>query len=144
MSNAELKHFFGSHQFIKSVSAGVIAAGLDNYVNYEGNISNPNILTRNLTFGAIVGGSIYASNYIAPSFTHMVPIPDTALFSGKTLEHRLVEVGLASGSSLLINKFALNVTNRSLLTQLGIIVLTDVVSEYIADYAKSKPLAYLS
>jgi hypothetical protein len=122
----------------------VLAAGLDNYINYSGDISNPNILSRNLSFGAVVGGSVYASNYIAPSFTHLVPIPDTALFSGKTLEHRLIEVGLASGSAILINKFAFGVSNKSLLSQVGIILLSDVVSEYIADYAKSKPLAYLS
>ena len=144
LSNAEIKHFFGSHQFIKSISAGVLAAGLDNYVNYSGDISNPNILSRNISFGALVGGSVYASNYIAPSFTHMVPIPDTALFSGKTLEHRLIEIGLASGSAVLINKFAFGVPNKSLMTQIGIILLSDFVSEYVADYAKSKPLAYLT
>jgi hypothetical protein len=74
----------------------------------------------------------------------MVPIPDTALFSGKTLEHRLIEVGLASGSAVLINKFAFSVPNKSLMTQIGIILLSDFVSEYVADYAKSKPLAYLT
>ena len=143
LSNAEIKHFFGSHQFIKSISAGVLAAGLDNYINYSGTIA-PGVISQNLTFGALVGGSVYASNYIAPSFTHMVPIPDTALFSGKTLEHRLIEIGLASGSAVLINKFAFGVPNKSLMTQIGIILLSDFVSEYVADYAKSKPLAYLT
>jgi hypothetical protein len=33
--------------------------------------------------------------------------------------------------------------SKSLLSQVGIILLSDVVSEYIADYAKSTPLSYL-
>ena len=143
LSNAEIKHFFGSHQFIKSISAGVIAAGLDNYLNYNGTIAS-GVLTQNFSFGTLVGGSIYASNYIAPSLTHMVPIPDTALFSGKTLEHRLIEIGLASSSATIITKFGFNQPNTTVLSQVGIILLSDVVSEYIADYAKSKPLSYLS
>ena len=74
---AEMDHFFKSHCFIKSVTAGVVAAGLDNYLNSTAR-SNPVVLTRNATFGAIVAGSIISSDYIAPSFTHLVPIPDTA------------------------------------------------------------------
>ena len=121
----------------------MLAAGLDNYVNYSGNISNPNVLSRNISFGAVVGGSVYVSNYIAPSFTHMVPIPDTALFSGKTLEHRLIEVSLGTGGAILLNQ-SLRTSYTSLMKQAGIIVLSDFVGEYVGDYAKSKPLSYLS
>ena len=101
---AEIDHFFKSHTFIKSATAGVIAAGLDNYLNNTAR-TNPQIIARNATFGAIVAGSIISSDYIAPTFTHLVPIPDTALFSGKTLEHRLIEVSLGASAALLVNTF---------------------------------------
>ena len=140
----DVEHFFKSHVFIKSLAAGVVAAGLDNYLNAsEGYRMNPQIIAGNVAFGSIVGGSILASNYIAPSLTHLVPIPDTALFSGKTLEHRLIEVSLATGGAVLLNQ-SLRTSYTSLMTQAGIIVLSDFVGEYVADYAKSKPLSYLS
>jgi hypothetical protein len=102
---AEVDHFFKSHAFIKSLTAGVVAAGLDNYLNAsDGYHMNPEIIAGNVAFGTIVGGSILASNYIAPTFTNLVPIPDTALFSGKTLEHRLIEVSLGTGGAVLLNQ----------------------------------------
>jgi hypothetical protein len=140
---AEVDHFFKSHAFIKSLTAGVVAAGLDNYLNAsDGYHMNPEIIAGNVAFGTIVGGSILASNYIAPTFTNLVPIPDTALFSGKTLEHRLIEVGLGTGGAVLLNQ-TLRTNYTTLMTQAGIIVLADVVGEYVGDYAKSTPLSYL-
>jgi hypothetical protein len=140
---AEVDHFFKSHAFIKSLTAGVVAAGLDNYLNAsDGYHMNPEIIAGNVAFGTIVGGSILASNYIAPTFTNLVPIPDTALFSGKTLEHRLIEVGLGTGGAVLLNQ-TLRTSYTTLMTQAGIIVLADVVGEYVGDYFKSKPLSYL-
>jgi hypothetical protein len=139
----DVEHFFKSHVFIKSLAAGVVAACLDNYLNAsEGYRMNPQIISGNVAFGSIVGGSIFASNYIAPSLTHLIPIPDTALFSGKTLEHRLIEVGLGTGGAVLLNQ-TLRTNYTTLMTQAGIIVLADVVGEYVGDYAKSTPLSYL-
>jgi uncharacterized membrane protein YgaE (UPF0421/DUF939 family) len=73
-----------------------------------------------------------------------VPIHDTALFSGKTLEHRLVEVSLGTSAALLVNTFVLPSSRGTLMAQAGIVLLSDFIGEYVADYAKSKPLSYLS
>lgn len=142
MAKSEVEQFFRSHAFIKSLTAGLISAGLDNYVN-DGGVLYPSVITKNLAFGTLVGGSIIASNYIAPSLTHLVPIPDTSLYSGKTLEHRLIEVGLSTGSAIIVNKVVFDITNVGIMKQIGIIVLADVLSEYIADYSKSTKLSYL-
>ena len=136
-------NFFKSHTFIKSVTAGVVAAGLDNYLNNTAR-TDPQVLMRNASFGTIVAGSIVASDYIAPSFTHLVPIPDTALFSGKTLEHRLIEVSLGTSAALLVNTFVYKASRGTLMAQAGIVLLSDFVGEYVSDYAKSQPLTYLS
>ena len=140
----EIEHFFKSHCFIKSITAGVIAAGLDNYLNDQGRVTNTIVISRNASFGLLVGGSIIAADYIAPSLTHLVPIPDTAIFSGKTLEHRLIEVSLGSATAVGLNRFAFHQSVGSVVSQVGIVVLSDFIGEYVADYAKSQPLSYLS
>ena len=140
----DVEHFFKSHCFIKSITASVVAASLDNYINYAPDIrANPIVLGRNISFGAVVGGALIGANYIAPSFTHLVPIPDTALFSGKTLEHRLIEVSLGAGGAVVLNR-VMSGSGTSLISQIGIIVLSDFIGEYVADYSKSKPLSYLT
>ena len=99
---------------------------------------------RNATFGSIVVGSIIAADYIAPTFTHLVPIPDIALFSCKTLEHRLIEVSLGTSAALLVNTFVYKASRGTLMAQAGIVLLSDFIGEYVSDYAKSQPLSYLS
>ena len=141
---SEVESFFKSHTFIKSAFATVVAAGLDNYINDESRITNSIVLTRNASFGLLVGGSIIAADYIAPKLTHIIPIPDTALFSGKTLEHRLIEVSLGTSLAVGLNRFAFQQSVGSVINQIGIVVLADFVGEYAADYIKSKPLSYLS
>ena len=143
MSKHDVHNFFQSHTFIKASVAAGVAAGLDNYLN-NSDRTNPKVIMKNASFGAIVGGSIIASDYIAPSLTHLVPIPDTALFSGKTLEHRLIEVSLGTTAALALNKFVYEASRGTLLSQAGIVLLSDFIGEYVADYAKSRPLSYLS
>jgi hypothetical protein len=143
MSKHDVHNFFTSHTFIKAATAGVLSAGLDNYLNNTAR-TNPQVIMKNATFGGIVASSIIASDYIAPTFTHLVPIPDTALFSGKTLEHRLVEVSLGTSATLLVNTFVLPSSRGTLMSQAGIVLLSDFIGEYVSDYIKSKPLSYLS
>jgi hypothetical protein len=145
MSKHDVHNFFTSHTFIKAATAGVLSAGLDNYLNNSGAArSNPQVIMKNATFGSIVAGSIIASDYIAPTFTHLVPIPDISLFSGKTLEHRLVEVSLGTSTTLLVNTFVLPSSRGTLMSQAGIVLLSDFIGEYVSDYVKSRPLSYLS
>ena len=131
-----------SHSVIKSVSAGVIAAVLDNYIVEKGS-TNAYSMARNISFGLVVGGGVALGDYIAPSLTNMIPIPDTALFSGKTLEHRLLEVSLGAVTSVGINRYIFRASAGTMAQQVGIAVLSDFLGEYIADYSKSSPLNYL-
>ena len=140
----DVEHFFKSHCFIKSITAGAVAAGLDNYINYPPDVrASSVVLGRNMSFGIVVTGALIGANFVAPTLTHLVPIPDTALFSGKTLEHRLIEVSLGTGGAVALHR-VMGGTRTSLMSQVGIIVLSDFIGEYVADYVKSKPLSYLS
>jgi len=140
----EVQHFFKGHTFTKSLTATIVAAGLDNYINDGGRMNNTIVLSRNLAFGGLVGASIISSDYIAPLLTHMTPIPNTALFSGKTLEHRLIEVGLGTATAVGLNRFAFQQSVGSIVSQIGIVAMADFVGEYVSDYIHSKPLSYLS
>ena len=132
-----------SHCAIKSLSAGAIAAILDNYIVENGSRSSYSY-GRNISFGILVGSSIALADYAAPSLTHLTPIPDTALFSGKTLEHRLIEVSLGTATTLGVNRYIFGTSVGTMVQQVGIVVLSDFLGEYIADYAKNQALSYLS
>lgn len=141
----KIEHMLLGHGVVKAVSSGIIAGALDNYV-IENGAMNSSAMGRSAGFGLVVGGAIYASHYIAPSFTNLVPMADTSFFNGKTLEHRLIEITLGSAGAIALGKtgFANNfLPNRDIPKKLGIILIADVLGEYVADYVHSKPLSYL-
>ena len=141
----KIEHMLLGHGVVKAVSSAVIAGALDNYINEGGNMDARSV-GRSAGFGTIVGGAIYASNYIAPSFTNMVPMADTSFFNGKTLEHRLIEITLGSAGAIALGKTGIAnnfLPNRDIPKKIGIILIADVLGEYVADYVHSKPLSYL-
>jgi len=101
-------------------------------------------INKSLSFGAIVGGSIASAHYLAPSLTsHFHTIHDTALYSGKTLEHRLIEISLGSVAAIGATRLAFSSTVGNIINQIGIVVAADIAGEYISDYVNSQPLSYL-
>jgi hypothetical protein len=141
----KIEHMLLGHGVVKAVSSAIIAGALDNYINEGGNMDARSV-GRSAGFGTIVGGAIYASNYIAPSFTNMVPMADTSFFNGKTLEHRLIEITLGSASAVALGRSGVLGTvimDKDIPKKIGIILIADVLGEYVADYVHSKPLSYL-
>jgi hypothetical protein len=142
MSVQEIKSVLMSHVFVKSVSAGIIAAVLDNRINDSGRMDML-YLQKSASFGGLVGASIASAHFLAPSLTSHIHISDTALYSGKTLEHRLIEVSLGSVIAVGVNRFAFDQTVGSVMNQIGIVVASDMLGEYFSDFVHSKPLNYL-
>ena len=143
MSGRQIKDFFMNHLFVKSVSGAIIAGVLDHQVNNAGNY-DMYCINKSLSFGAIVGGSIASAHYLAPSLTsHFHTIHDTALYSGKTLEHRLIEISLGSVAAIGATRLAFSSTVGNIINQIGIVVAADIAGEYISDYVNSQPLSYL-
>ena len=140
----DVKEVVYSHAFIKGVSAFTYAAVIDNYLFYGGAF-NPDVTARNLRFGIAVAGGITSGSYIAPFVSSQVSIPDTLLFSGKTLETRMIEVTLGAVTAQALNGFILSGAQAgNLMSRVGVILLTDILSEYTADFFHSSPLSYLS
>lgn len=141
----KIEHMLLGHGVVKAVSSSIISTVLDNYV-IENGAMNSSAMGRSAGFGLVVGGAIYATQYIAPSFTNLVPMTDTSFFNGKTLEHRLIELTLGSAAAIAMGKTGIAsnfLPNRDIPKKIGIILIADVLGEYVADYCHSKPLSYL-
>ena len=118
------------------VGASIIA--LDKFV------LNQQDMNSSLYFGVAGVAGIFAAQLLVPmlpnnqgTFSDMV---DT-----KTLETRVLEVGLGTGATFAINKFVLNndIRPNDLLQKAGVIVAADFISEYIDDYMNNRALSFL-
>ena len=100
-------------------------------------------MMQNVYFGVSTGLGIGLGSYIGG----MIPpvIPDSAgLYTGSAVQTRVVEVGGGLAATYVISKYMTKQNNNTSLTSKILVVLaTDFISEYIADYATSQPLAYL-
>ena len=64
--------------------------------------------------------------------------------SAKTLEHRVIEIGMGTGGAVLANKYLFTTSGLSMVQTAGIVFAADFIGEYIADYATSQPLSYFA
>ena len=69
----------------------------------------------------------------------------STMLDTKTLETRVLEIGLGTGSTYAINKFVMNNDLRpnDLLQKVGVILAADFVAEYIDDYMNNRALSFL-
>ena len=107
-------------------------------------ILNQQDMNSSLYFGISGIAGIYAAQNLA----QMLPSNQgqiSTMIDVKTLETRMIEVGVGAGATYAINKFALNNDLRpnDLLQKIGIIVAADFIAEYIDDYMNNRPLSFL-
>ena len=123
---------------LKPFLVGGAIVALDKFV------LNQQDMNSSLYFGVAGVAGIFAAQLLVPmlpnnqgTFSDMV---DT-----KTLETRVLEVGLGTGATFAINKFVLNndIRPNDLLQKAGVIVAADFISEYIDDYMNNRPLSFL-
>ena len=107
-------------------------------------ILNQQDMNSSLYFGIAGVAGIYAAQNLA----QMLPSNQgqiSTMIDVKTLETRMLEIGVGAGATYAINKFALNNDLRpnDLLQKIGVIVAADFVAEYIDDYMNNRPLSFL-
>ena len=130
-----------SNQLVKTGIAVGIAALLDKYV------MGVDDLQRNLIFGSVSAGSLFAGTFASQLVAPAVSISGgNSLFQNKTIAERAVELSVGSAVGYAVNRYALNNDyNPSEMTKrIGCLALTDLTSEYISDYIFGQPLDYLS
>jgi hypothetical protein len=69
---------------------------------------------------------------------------NTQWFSTKTQQQRVIEVGLGTTSVVLFNRYVSMTTPQSMLRTAGIVLASDFIGEYVADYATQQPLSYFA
>jgi hypothetical protein len=121
------------------IISGAIVVALDKFLLGETN------MTRSSYLGLATVGGIYAGQMIAPAIPFYSSLPSSTLYNNKTLELRLLEIGLGAGSAYGLTKFTeIRYTSYELQQKISILVAGSIAGTYIADYLNSKPMTYLS
>ena len=118
---------------LKAITAGAVVVAADKFILKQSNMQS------SLYFGAAAAAGIYFSGNLAKMLPDM-----SSMGATKTVGTRLVEVGAGSGASILINKYVLNndYNTTQIMTKVGVVVLADVIGEYVSDYNNGRELSY--
>ena len=131
-----------NHEIIKAVSGGVAAGAIGHYLSYGTEI-NSEYLKYSLMFTGVATGGFIIAGLASPNLAAKQP-SNTQWFSAKTLEQRVIEVGLGTASIVLFNRYVSMTTPQSMIRTAGIVLASDIIGEYVADYATSQPLSYFA
>ena len=115
--------------------AGAIVA-LDKYALGQQNLNS------SIYFGLAGAVGIWTASMVTP----MIPKQGSGTFmDARTLEGRILEVGLGAGSTYALNKFVFNNDLRpnDLMMKVAVIAAADFAAEYIDDYLGGRPLSFL-
>ena len=117
------------------LTAGAIVA-LDKYALGQQNLNS------SIYFGLAGAVGIFTASMATP----MIPRQGSGTFmDARTLEGRILEVGLGAGSTYALNKFVFNNDLRpnDLMMKVAVIAAADFAAEYIDDYLGGRPLSFL-
>ena len=121
---------------LKPILAGAVIVAIDNYALNQQNLNN------SIYFGIAGAAGIFGAQIVTP----LIPNQGSGtMIDPRTLEGRVLEVGLGTGATYALNKFVfLNDLNpNDLMMKVGVIVAADFVAEYIDDYLAGRPLSFL-
>ena len=131
--------FLSDKSTFKALVAAGIATSID-IVIYKNN---------NYKATALLASTVGLSNYVAGK----ISLPDitngalgtSTMYDVKTIEQRILELTLSSGSSFVLSKFVFkNMRDLPMMQYIGIFLGSSVGAEYICDYTFKDPLSYLS
>ena len=121
---------------LKPIITGAVLVAIDKYALNQQNLNN------SIYFGIAGAVGIFAAQIVTP----LIPNQGSGtMIDPRTLEGRVLEVGLGTGATYALNKFVfLNDLNpNDLMMKVGVIVAADFVAEYIDDYLAGRPLSFL-
>jgi hypothetical protein len=121
---------------LKPLITGAVIVALDKYAMNQQNLNN------SLYFGLAGAVGIFGAQIVTP----MIPKQGSGtMIDPRTLEGRILEVGLGAGATYGINRFVLNNDLRpnDLMMKVAVIAGADFIAEYIDDYLAGRPLSFL-
>ena len=129
--------FLSDKKIVKSLIAGSVSVAIDKFYFGASNTKGMLIL------GSVVGVSTYISTLISPKYT--ISAYHTDVIDAKTIQERVLEIGMGIGGSFLINRYMDNLkSDFSIKDSLILFGGSSVISEYVSDYIFKEPLSYLS
>ena len=121
------------------IISGAVVVALDKYLLKEPHME------RSLYLGGATVAGIYGGQIIAPMVPFYSALPSTTLYNNKTLELRLLEIGLGIGATYGVTKMTpIRYSSNEWTQKLGIIVAGSIAGTYISEYLTSKPMTYLN
>ena len=121
---------------LKPILTGGCIVLLDKYALNQTNLNS------SIYFGLAGAVGIFAAQMVTP----MIPKQGSGtMFDPRTLEGRILEVSLGTGSTYALNKFVLNndLNPNDLMMKVAVIAGADFISEYLTDYLEGRPLSFL-
>ena len=133
-----MSSFLSDKSIFKALVAGGVAASMD-IIIYKNN----NYKATMLLASTVCGSSYVSSKLILPDVTGTQF--DTSFMESSTLQQRILELTLSSGSSFVLSKYVLkNMRELPMMQYIGIFGGSSLVSEYVCDYIFKQELSYLS
>ena len=125
-------------KIVKSVLAGCFTIGIDKLYFKSTDIKSI------LIVGGVVAGSTYLASVVSPKYT--VSNYKNSMVDAKTVQQRILEIGMSTTGSFLINKYMLDTLKSDFSLKDSIILfgLASFVSEYASDFIFQEKLSYLS
>ena len=123
---------------LKPIVMGATVVALDKFV-----MKNQN-MNESLYFGLARAVGAYGGAIVAAAM--QLPLPSGDYFDGKTLEMRIAEIGVGAGVGYALNKYALknDFNQKNMLNKLGILAVSDFISEYAVDYLQGRNLSFFT
>ena len=122
------KNLFG-HAILKPAVAGAICVAGNQFILGETNMMS------NLYFGGAVAAGIGAVSTVEPFIQKAMPTSTPLGHVAKTLESRVVEIALGSGTAFALNKYVLKSDYQpaQFLNKFFLIAAADVISESVME-----------
>ena len=125
-------------KIVKSLIAGGCTVAIDKL--YFKSTDTKSILV----VGGVVAGSTYLASILSPKYT--VSNYKNSMISAKTVQERVLEIGLSTAGAFLINKYMFDIlkSDFSLKDSLILFSSASIVSDYASDFIFQEKLSYLS
>ena len=130
--------FLSDKSIFKSLVAAGVAASIDIVIYKNNNYKATALLASTVGTSSYVSSKLILPDVTGTQF-------DTSFMESSTLQQRILELTLSSGSSFVLSKYVLkNMRELPMMQYIGIFGGSSLISEYIADYVFKEALSYLS
>ena len=129
-----------NQKLVKSIIVGVAGFSIDKLYFKSTSLKNSMILASSMASAS------YVASLLAPKLPDMTQRlgGDTSMYDITTLQERVLEVGLSTGSAYVLNSMILKNMKPISLIEIGILFLgSSIIGELTTDYLTGKPISYL-